>query len=306
VDIKIYNDLFRKVAREKYGRIVDFDHIELKLAHLRQGGALTYSDLEIISDDRSWDFKKYWMWPSKEQIEGELKRTEEWFKFLPNNEELIIRDLSAIFKNIALVSIVLRFIWPEHYAIYSRPPLKVLKVERGFNDVEEYLNYINLLRILKDSFRVPKTADVDMIIWAVGYEKGECFKNLKKLLAKQLPENLTPEELITFLSNNPLKIAEVYFRKKDIKTAGLWAGVAFEQFTRIEYLSLFGFILEKTNGEILALVKLLCKTKKFKSECDKLHKLRKIRNKAVHKSREFTRDDARYLIETLKYFEEFS
>lgn len=301
-----YEDLFRELIRKKHGMEINFENIESQLDHLRRGDSLSYSDLEIIADGSCWPFNKYWMWPSKEQIEEKLKETSGWFKNLPNDEEKVIGGLDGIFKNIALVSIILRFVHPNLYAVYSRPPLRILRIERGFNDVEEYLNYVYLLRLLKHSFGVTKTADVDMIVWAIAYERGKYLRKLKKSLAEQLLENLLPEELIIFLSNNPLKIAEVYYRKKDIKTAGLWAAVAFEQFILKEYFTLFGFIPERKNGEILTFVNLLCKTKKFKYECDKLHSLRKLRNNAIHESREFTEDNAKYFLETLKYLKELS
>jgi len=306
MDKNEYKELFKKLIKKKHGMEINFEKIEAKLDHLRKGDSLAYSDLEIIGDDSCWPFSKYWMWPSKEQVEEKLKKTSEWFVNLPENEEKIIGDLDGIFKNIALVSIILRFVHPNLYAIYSRPSLKILRIERGFNDVEEYLNYVYLMRILKHSFRVTRTADIDIIVWAIAYEKGSYLRQLKELLAEQLPENLTPEDLITFLPGNPLKIAEVYYRKKDIKTAGFWIAADFEKFLRKECISLLGFIPARKNGEILTLVDLLCKTKKFKYECDKLHMLRKLRNKAVHESRKFTEDDARYFIEKLKDLKELS
>jgi len=306
MDKNEYKELFKKLIRKKHGMEIYFEKIEAKLDHLRKGNFLAYSDLEIIGDDSCWPFSKHWMWPSKEQVEEKLKKTSGWFVNLPENEEKIIGDLDGIFKNIALVSIILRFVHPNLYAIYSRPSLKILRIERGFNDVEEYLNYVYLMRILKHSFRVTRTADIDIIVWAIAYEKGSYIRQLKELLAEQLPENLTPEDLITFLHGNPLKIAEVYYRKKVIKIAGFWVAEAFEKFLRKECISLLGFIPARKNGEILTLVDLLCKTKKFKYECDKLHKLRKLRNKAVHPLEEFTKDNAKYFLKTLEYLKQLS
>ncbi|MBE0461499.1 MAG: hypothetical protein IBX60_07685 [Candidatus Aminicenantes bacterium] len=304
MDKNEYKELFEKLIRKKHGMETNFEKIEGKLDHLRKGNSLAYSDLGIIGDDSCWPFSKYWMWPSKEQIEEELKKTSGWFVNLPENEERIIGGLDGIFKNIAIVSIILRFVYPEFYAIYSRPPLKILRIERGTNDIEEYLNYVNIMRLLKHSFGVTRTAGIDMIVWAIAYEKGSYLRKLKELLADQLPENLEPKELITYLSDNPLKIAEVYYQKKDIKTAGFWAAVAFEQFIGNEYLSLYGFPLENEKDRIFTIVNFLCITKKFKYECDNLHKLREFRNNAVHELRKFTEDDARCFIKKLKYLKE--
>ena len=165
MDSIIFGDLFREIIRKKHGMETNFEKIESKLDHLRRENSLSYSDLEIIADESCWPFNQYWMWPSKEQIEEKLKETSGWFKNLPNDEEKVIGGLDGIFKNIALISIILRFVHPNLYAVYSRPPLRILRIERGFNDVEEYLNYVYLLRLLKHSFGVTKTADVGS--WSV-------------------------------------------------------------------------------------------------------------------------------------------
>ncbi|MFX0135978.1 MAG: hypothetical protein ACFFDN_20210, partial [Candidatus Hodarchaeota archaeon] len=219
---------------------------------------------------------------------------------LPENEEEIIGNLCAFFKNIALVSIILRFVWPKHYVIYSRPPLKILRIERGTNDLEEYLNYVQEMRLLRQTFGADKTADVDMIVWTIAQEKGEYLREFKELLAEYLPENLTPGELITYLSNDPIKIADTYFKKSDYETSGFWAARSFEKLLREECLSIFGFPPPRENGEIITNIKYLCKTKKYQFEEGTLHKLRKLRNKAVHKSRFFTKEDAKYFLDLMK------
>ena len=303
MDKSKYETLFNQIIKKKHGMVIDFEIIEAKLGHLREGDALTYSDLEIIANDKCWPFNKYWMWPSKDQIEEKLKGTNELFKNLPGteeNEKKVINNLDEIFKNIALVSIILRFICPKYYAIYSRPPLKILRIERGTNDIEEYLNYVGERRLLKRSFQVVTTAEVDMIVWAIAQEKGAHLREFKKLLAKQLPENLKPGELITYLSNDPLKIAEIFFRQMDHKTAGFWATRAYEKFLRDKCVCLIGFIPSRENGEIITLIDYLCSRPEYKHERNTFHKIRRLRNKAVHESKDFTKNDAKDFIERLK------
>lgn len=300
MDESKYKELFKKIIRKKHGMNIDFNTIEKKLQHLRDGEALTYSDLENIADDDCWPFNKYWMWPCKEQIAEKLKSTAGWFKNLPENEEKIIGNLCEIFRNISLVSIILRFVWPKHYVIYSRPPLKILRIERGPNDLEEYLNYVQEMRLLRHCFGVTNTSEVDMIVWAIAQEKGEYLREFKELLAEYLPENLTPAELITFLSNNPLKIAETYYKQKDYKTAGFWAARTLEKHLRDNCMVLLGFLPQRENGEIQTLIHNLCKTKEYQFKRETLHKLRRLRNKAIHESRYFTKDDAKNSIELLK------
>jgi len=147
----------------------------------------------------------------------------------------------------------------------------ILRIERGASDVEEYLNYLEVLRLLKRSFGVSKTADLDIIVWTIAQEKGEYARQLKKLLAERLPENLMPGELINLLASNPLNIAECYMKKDDWKAAGFYAACVYEKI-RDKYLI----------------------------DRDTFKKARGLRTKIIHESERFTKNDARIFIDTLK------
>lgn len=298
-----YKELFKKIIRKKHGMEIDFERIEIRLQHLRKGDALKYSDLENIADDNCWPFNKYWMWPSKEQIEEKLKSTTGWFKDLPKNEEEIIGNLCGIFKNIALVSIILRFLWPKHYVIYSRPPLKILRTERGSNDLEEYLNYVQEMKLFRKTFGVAKTADVDMIVWAIAqaaqYNKAY-LKEFNHLIAERLPGNLLPADLIECLSKRPLKIAGVFMKKDDYKTAGMWTARAFEQFLYEECRRLMGFVPPIEKDRIYTLTKYLCERPQHRYNKNIFKNLRKLRVKAVHVEEIFTKQDAKKFIKIIQ------
>jgi hypothetical protein len=275
-----YKTIFKEIIKEKHGMDINFEQIENKLQHVRAGKPLSYEDLLIISDDSCWPFNQYWMWPARKQVENELEKTEGWFKELIENKEVevkVIGGLDEIFKNISLVSIILRFVLPNNYAIYSRPPLKILRVERGANDIEEYLNYIKTLDLLKGSFKVQRMADLDIIVWTIAEKKGEHSRKLNKLLSKHLPENLKPGELINLLSNNPLKIADCYLKQGDWRTAGYYAACFYEKIKDQSWM--------------------------FTEKIYK--KIRYLRTKAIHDSEDFTKNDAREFIKKLKEVKSF-
>jgi len=52
----------------------------------------------------------------------------------------LVAALLEVFKSVELVSIILRFVKPEHYGIISPPVERVLDVQRGSDAVETYLN----------------------------------------------------------------------------------------------------------------------------------------------------------------------
>lgn len=293
----------------KHGMDIDFYSIEEKLKHLREGGPLTYEDLEVIANDNCWPFNRYWMWPCREQIEDKLKATDGVFVGLPNNERKALGLLLDIFKNISLVSIILRFIYPQYYAIYSRPPLYLMRIERGVDDIEEYMNYIDELKIIRKSFDEFRIAETDMIIWAIAQETSKYKKSylgektLKEfiaLLAEVLPENLTIEELVNHHSRDPMKISEIFYKRRDFKTAGMWAGRAFEKYlkNKCDYLRINTY--QYKGDGLFQSVNALCDNEDFWYKKDQLHKLRKLRNKAMHIDKPYSQLDAKTAIEDLK------
>lgn len=172
-----FRDLFKKALQDKFGSTENLDFLEEKLKPLREGKPITYKDLKAIEDESIWPFKKFWTWPPEEEISKDLEKTGELLRKISENreqeEESVIISLNQIFRNISLVSIILRFIFPEYYGIYSSPVLHITGVERGKTDVEEYTNYLKVLRQIKDMveirerYQVERVADADMLLLAV-------------------------------------------------------------------------------------------------------------------------------------------
>jgi hypothetical protein len=286
--------IFDGVAFKKYRVKIDFATIEKKVSHLRQGDAITYDDLEVIACEELWPFNRYWMWPAKEQIDDALAKT--WDLIIDpvakaEQEIDMLHGLLGIFKNISLVSILLRFVWPEHYAIYSRPALKILRVERGEDDTEEYLNFIGELKILKMSLGLDRTADVDMVVWAVS-QGGDEFDDIRESINERLPEELPISELLKHASSCPIRVAEAHFGAGDYQTAGFWTARAFERILRQGCIQLMGYVPQKTQreiGDIEYLIKCVCEAP-GNSELEKtMFDMKKLRNSAIHIERTFNR-----------------
>ncbi|MHB8056242.1 MAG: HEPN domain-containing protein [Candidatus Aminicenantales bacterium] len=282
-----YEALFADIAFKKYRVKIDYATIEKGVSHLRNGDAITYEDLDIIARDDLWAFNKYYMWPSREQIEDQLEKT--WGLIVdptehPEKEEDMVRELLIIFKNVSLVSILLRFVWPEHYAIYSRPSLKLLHVERGYDDTEEYFNYNNEMRNYRISFGLDRTADVDMLVWAIS-QRTEEYADIKSLLSEKLPTEFTLLDLIRNSSHYPLKVAEAFYNYGDYETSGFWSARALEKTLRAACLREHGYLMENTlqdKGSIEFLISQLSGNAVIQKHLRLLNELRHLRNSAVH------------------------
>lgn len=189
-----FRELFKKAVFDGYGVHEDLEIIEKRVSHLRAGATIKYEDLENIADDDLWPFSKFWNWPSKNKLNSALKETEGILEKLkeniPNNEREVLLRLNTIFKNISLVSILLRFVFPEHYGIYSRPVLHISGTERGRNEIDDYFNYLSVLRSIlniyeiRDRYKVERVADVDMLLLAISKLNGDYLDEFNSLYAK--------------------------------------------------------------------------------------------------------------------------
>lgn len=297
-----YETLFADISFKKYRMKIDYATIEKGVSHLRAGDAITYEDLETIAREDLWAFDKYYMWPAREQIEDNLEKT--WGLIVdpvehPEKEEDMVRGLLDIFRNLSLVSILLRFVWPEHYAIYSRPCLKLLRVERGYDDVDEYSIYNNVMRDFRKSFGLDRTADVDMLIWAVSQKKDE-FTEIKSLLSEKLPKAFTLFDLIRNSGHSPLRIAEAFLSYGDYQTSGFWAARALEKMLRDAALREHGYLLENTlqeKGNLEFLLSLISGNTVIQKHQRLIVELRHLRNKAVHVDVRFNKQMAEEFID---------
>ncbi|MBC7362507.1 MAG: HEPN domain-containing protein [Candidatus Aminicenantes bacterium] len=119
-----------------------------------------------------------------------------------------------------------------------------------------------------------------------------------------MPKNLTIEDIVFYLSQNPLKVARMYLRREDYKTSGFWASRAFEIFLKKEFESKVK--MPKRNrekGELEDMIGQLCETPEYCGWKNELHKSRKLRNKAIHPDKPFKEDDAKEFFKGVENFQ---
>src|SRR5262245_16001299 len=112
---------FREVSQAKYGTPFDLEAIERSVERLRSKKMLTHQELRKFEAREHWWFERYWALPPEERVAPVLEKRIFNFWNLPKNEARLVAGLLDVFKSIELVSIILRFIRPEHYGIISPP-----------------------------------------------------------------------------------------------------------------------------------------------------------------------------------------
>lgn len=161
-------EAFPDICNKKYGRVFDLAAVEAKVKHLRRRTPLTYQDLQSFESPEDWGFPRFWVFPPEDRIGDELKKAEyDFWNLGRENEADLIRQLLFTFKSIELVSIILRFIRPDEYAIYSSPVVHLLDLRRMRDLVETYRKYLADLREIGSRYRVKRVADVDMALWVL-------------------------------------------------------------------------------------------------------------------------------------------
>jgi hypothetical protein len=315
IEIKVtrphVEDIFSRVSIKRYKKDIKFSLLTAELSKLKKGGCLKYEHLEMIADRSIWPFSTWWRWPAREQISDDLSRTEGLFKRLAGlpdihenrreTEKGIFNILYDIFKHLELVSILLRFIDEDNYAICSPPVLHILNSPRGESYENEYFNYLKEIRKYKNIYELEKVAYVDMFLWAIevlGEEREEILEifhgNIENNVRKSIVSEIIKKEV---MKKTDLQKAIFYFDVGEYATAAKWAGCAYETVFQIKCLYHKIQLLHydrkpKTLGELVKEYPCSSKTK-----LAQLHRIVDLRNYASHPSSyEFGSDDVSFLI----------
>lgn len=159
---------FPEICQKKYGMQFNMAAVEAKVRHLRRKTPLTYRDLSYFESPEHWWFQRFWVFPPESRIGAALQKAEyDFWNLSEENEAGLIRQLLFTFKSIELVSIILRFIRPDEYAIYSSPVVHLLDLRRMRDLVETYTKYLTDLRDIARHSGLERVADVDMALWVL-------------------------------------------------------------------------------------------------------------------------------------------
>jgi len=303
----------------------DLIGIENLMEPLRAGKEIfSLKHIDIIQDKE----RKYWTYWGKfrKLSDNELIFADEAIKNRSNIKDCVT-NLFKVFRDIEQVSIVLRFIDPINFGMFTPPVEKMIGTSRGDNHVKIYINYLNDLNEIKSlcENRFSRIADIEMALWVLSnLEKRERSGLFTEFVEKFAPEQyyrireslLRPNSLI-----NRIKILNL--------PDDIWEGDLLEKakmlFNRDLFLSALvaGNIIKikipnickklripttyKTNGKINC-CKLGTMIKKLydndlitEEERDNLKKAWGQRNKICEDEKSATKEEVNQIIEAAKF-----
>ncbi|MGO8792773.1 MAG: hypothetical protein ACLQVL_36035 [Terriglobia bacterium] len=295
-----FHKLFGLATERHTGRCQALSQVEDELCQARHEWKVDREVFRIIEISDAWDYPKWWPCLS-DQFEESIA--------LPthiNSEEgrrKAVGSLYSAVKNIEIVSVVLRFMWPDAFAIFSSPVASFLCIFPSPKPAESYMNYLNVLKEFKEHFKVlDRVADIDMALWSAAH------LSLDPRYASLREEMQTDEYL-----------CEVRVRNLAVGLAGFWRRTAMQRlvFARAlldwdyvvasviaarlyesvlrELMTKFRIIKDGPQKIDLALVRELERRPEIATlgiQPGQLEALWRLRNKAVHGESDFTEKKA--------------
>lgn len=165
LDLRFYLEQFPAVCQSKFGRRYHLEALEKSLAVVRDAKRpLTARDVAKIFNPEASPFAKYWPRPHTKVLEEALKKNRLKLGPLPSHPEDLLRRMLAVFQNMGTVSLILQFVYPERFAIFSTPIIHLVHVTRP-GLLELYIAYCDELRVWTDHFRMPSVAATSTALW---------------------------------------------------------------------------------------------------------------------------------------------
>ena len=295
-------DLFHIVTKLRYDKIQRLDEVERRVAGMLKDGRDLWEIVRSIYNSREFDAEMFGLLPN--QIEIELKKTTLHLQWKTLAEKDLIGRLHGMFRQIEPVSMVLRFIDPTRYGIFSSPVATILGVRPRRRATATYQAYLKSLREVRHERGFDRTADVEMALWVlhVGVLDGrlpeEQRRGLKESYERDVPlrqiatRNLTSQLLS---ENTKLRIAE-YLLSTNVALAGQIAGIEFEQAVGKRLRSAGSARQDETLHDLIN------RFQRSDIRSD-LHRAREIRNDAIHQPDKVTKEGVEFLIEMAREVE---
>ncbi len=305
-DLKYYLDKFPEVCRQKFGRTYSFRALEKKFEPLCTGNRwLAAKDVLNIFDPTATPFGRYWPRPNEKELDNVLKKARLVLGPPPTDPRPLVRRALDVLQSAGIVSLVLRFVHPDRFGVFSTPIMNLLQVHRP-RTIDLYLAYCDELRAWKEHFRLESVAETESALWAYHeMAAGDLSEGSSTPLEFStdvwIQRRRVAQVLRPFLRNyGPLELARILVEEEP-KLAGKIAGEEYERLLRVAARELCGGMNLNVRGAIEILFDRMAADGNISIE-DKaqLDKAWRVRNAAVHAGRPPDPEQVENMIDTIE------
>jgi len=146
------------------------DLVESLVSEARRSREVTVETLRILENNEHWTYPAWW--PSLSKILKSPITLPPDFQEEVNRQRAIQSLLNRL-QHIEVVSVVLRFLFPEEFAIISPPVCALLNLPPLDDHVPYYMSYLRTLSLLADYYGLGRVADVDMALWSAAHSQAD-------------------------------------------------------------------------------------------------------------------------------------
>jgi hypothetical protein len=260
-------------------------------------------ELRILEEKTQWAYGQ-WFPPLSSTMKSPISLPEELEDEKAKKEA--IRLLYESLKHIEVVSVILRFMCPDVFGIFSPPVASFLRLSPLPSPIDTYLMYLNVLKNFVEHYKVLKrVADIDMALWSAAHLVHDpAYAPLKEeMYGDEFFHETRLRNLLKGLEGfwrrtgmQRLIFARVVLERDHVLASVIFARV-YESVLRemMEYHGLLKGVIQKID---LALVQQIERRSEIASlglQQGQLEALWKLRNKAVHGELDFTLKKAELL-----------
>jgi hypothetical protein len=307
-DLKVYLALFPTVCKRKFNRSYNLAKLEKELEQVRTGGRqLTARDVMKIFDPERTPYARYWPKPNEKELNRALTREPLRLAPIRGDGRELIERLLGVFHNLGHVSLVLRFVHPDRFGIFSTPIVNLVQIHRP-RTVDLYLAFCQELAEWQEHFDLASVAETETALWtyhelAVVLEQTDeseqarlDFENDLWVQRQRVAQSVTP-----FLTGHgPLELARI-LAEEHVRLAAMIAGVEFERLLRLRARKLHGGRKHPPKKPVDILIDELAREAVITwPEARDLHKVWDVRNKAVHPDLHLSREEVEWMIEVIE------
>jgi hypothetical protein len=169
--VREFHGLFPEAAERYTGRRQDLSAVEREVAHVRAGGPLNVEILQAIEESPAWDYPRWWP-----RLSASLREPVQVPSNLssPGARRELVNQLHERLQHIEIVSVVLRFVFPQGFGIISPPVTHLIALPPEPDHTAYFLKYISVLKALGEHYEGGwGVADIDMALWSAAHLQTE-------------------------------------------------------------------------------------------------------------------------------------